>query len=92
MHGMHTVYFIKDLNDLLWMLVSVSWQLDVLMQPRAKVSRSSQAAPTVLQVPVSQLQHHLGAQQSSHLTPALDGVLTAIPCAWTTAVILAGAV
>lgn len=32
MHGMHTVYFIKDLNDLLWMLVSVLWQLDVLMQ------------------------------------------------------------
>lgn len=33
MHGMHTVYFIKDLNDPLWMLVSVLWQLYELMQP-----------------------------------------------------------
>lgn len=72
MHGMHTVYFIKDLNDLLWVLVSVfvaagcAHAAHGLSQGWGRVGRSSQ-------IPVSQLQPHLGAQQSSHLSPALDG-------------------
>lgn len=81
MHGMHTVYFIKDLGDLLWMLVSVSWQLDVLVQPTGSAG-PRQPAPAP---PWST------AQLPPHPCSGWC-VLTAGPCARTTAVILAGAV